>query len=84
MKSYWRDIAAPIIRRVIAEVGTENTKKLQKALNDAYPFSEKKLHPYKIWRDEINRQLRGDQWRNIKKKQPLSPGQLLLMDASND
>lgn len=34
MKSYWRDMAAPIIRRVIAEVGTENTNKLRKALND--------------------------------------------------
>lgn len=83
-KRYWRDIAAPIIRQVIAEVGTEDTKKLKKALIHAYPFYEKKLHPYRIWRDEVKRQLRGDQSRNIKKKQPVSPGQLLLMDVLND
>jgi hypothetical protein len=84
MKSYWRNMAAPIIRQVMAEVGTEDTKKLRRALNHAYPFHEKKLHPYRIWCDEVKRQLRGDQPRNIKKKQPVSPGQLLLMDASDD
>lgn len=83
-KSHWRNIAAPIIRQVIAEVGTEDTQKLRRALNDAYPFGERKLHPYKIWRDEVNRQLRGDQSQNIKKKQPVSPGQLSLMDDLND
>lgn len=24
---------------------------------DAYPFGERRMHPYRIWRDEIRRQL---------------------------
>lgn len=55
--SYWRGIAAPIISQVIKKVGTKDQAKLKKALSDAYPFYEKRLHPYKVWRDEIKRQL---------------------------
>lgn len=55
--SSWRDRAAPIIRGVILEVGREDEKKLRKALFDAYPFGERKYTPYKIWLDEIKRQV---------------------------
>ncbi len=53
----WRDRAKPIIRDVIHEVGRKDMKKLRAALRDAYPFGERALHPYKIWCDEIKRQL---------------------------
>jgi len=53
-ESSWRDIAAPIIRQVLA-LGLE-TKAQRKALHAAYPFGERKYHPYKIWLDEISRQ----------------------------
>ena len=53
----WRDHASPIISRVIYEVGRGDMKKLRKALRDAYPFGERKYHPYKIWCDEVRRQL---------------------------
>lgn len=55
--SSWRDRAAPIIRKVILDVGREDEKKLRKALHDAYPFGERDYTPYKIWLDEIKRQV---------------------------
>lgn len=55
--SSWRDVAAPIIRRVILEVGRDDEKKLRKALREAYPFGERAYTPYKIWLDEIKRQV---------------------------
>jgi len=53
----WRTIAAPIIALVIREVGVDDTKALRKALRDAYPFGEREMWPYKVWLDEIHRQL---------------------------
>jgi hypothetical protein len=55
--SLWRDNASQIIRSVILEVGRKDEKKLRKALSDAYPFGERKYTPYKIWLDEIKRQV---------------------------
>jgi len=55
--SYWRAIAKPIIARVIREVGTDDRAALKAALLEAYPFGPMEHHPYKIWRDEIKRQL---------------------------
>jgi len=57
MNSTWRDIAAPIIAEVIAEFGIENPKTVRKQLLGRYPFGEREYWPYKIWCDEINRQL---------------------------
>ena len=53
----WRDYAKPIINRVIREVGTDDKKKLRKALRDAYPFGERRYYPYKVWLDGIKIQL---------------------------
>jgi hypothetical protein len=53
-ESRWRDVAAPIIRRILAM--DLDPKAQRKALHDAYPFGERKYHPYKIWLDEIARQ----------------------------
>ena len=53
----WRQYSAPIIKRVIEQCGTEDMKLLRKKLHEAYPFGERKYHPYKIWCDEIRRQL---------------------------
>lgn len=57
MASYWRMKACPIIEAVIKEHGKEDTPALRKALVAAHPFGERSHHPYKIWCDEINRQL---------------------------
>lgn len=52
----WRGISAGIIFDVIREVGFDDERALNKALRDAYPFGQRKYHPYKIWLDEIRRQ----------------------------
>lgn len=53
----WREKSAEVIRRVIDENKGVDEKTLRKALHDAYPFHERKYHPYKIWLDEIKVQL---------------------------
>lgn len=53
----WRDRARPIIAAVINEVGCDDMKRLRKAISDAYPFGFREMHPYKIWCDEVRRQL---------------------------
>ncbi len=55
-KSSWRRHSAPIITRIVAEFPEGPDRKV--ALHDAYPFGERKYHPYKIWLDEIARQER--------------------------
>lgn len=54
--SYWRDKAKPIIREVLTETAGKTEPEIKKALHDAYPFGERRYHPYKIWLDEIKRQ----------------------------
>lgn len=53
----WRDHAKPIIYKTIIENEGKPTKEIKKALRDAYPFGERKYHPYKIWCDEVRKQL---------------------------
>lgn len=55
--SRWRAIAQDVIREVIAKVGREDEKALRKAIRDAYPFGARSNHPYKIWCDEVRRQI---------------------------
>jgi hypothetical protein len=78
--SYWRDMAIPIIRNVIATVGTSDDRALQRALREAYPWGEKRMHPYKVWRHEVRRQLAGEQHPR-RTPNPVSPGQLLIFDS---
>ncbi len=53
----WRARMAPIIARAIAEVGRADPKALRRALRDAYPAGERRYWPYKVWCDEVRRQL---------------------------
>ena len=76
--SYWRKQAAPIIRQVIEEVGREDMRALRKALAEAYPWYEKRGHPYKIWLNEIRRQLEGRQHNRPPRPDPVAPGQTTL------
>lgn len=57
MSRTWREIAAPIITEVIERVGREDAGRLKRELFEAYPFGERKRHPYKIWLDEIKKQV---------------------------
>lgn len=52
----WRESAAPIIERVLIETAGKSESDIKLALYDAYPFGQRRYHPYKIWLDEIRRQ----------------------------
>lgn len=56
MRRTWRDIAAPIIAKVLKETKGKDEKEIKKALFEAYPFGMREYHPYKVWLDEIKRQ----------------------------
>lgn len=53
----WRDMATPRIAAVIAKVGRADDKALRDALRSAYPFGARQHWPYKVWCDEVQRQL---------------------------
>lgn len=49
----WRENARPIIAKVLADNKDETEKVIRKALQNAYPYGQRAMHPYKIWCDEI-------------------------------
>lgn len=51
--SRWRNIAAPIIAKVLCDTRGQDEKTIRRALRDAYPFYDRRYHPYKIWCDEV-------------------------------
>jgi hypothetical protein len=53
----WREIASPIIRKVIADTKSDELHLLKARLREAYPFGEYAMYPLTVWRDEIKRQL---------------------------
>lgn len=53
----WRDIARPIIAKVIKDNPGLDDKDMKKKISEEYPFGERAMHPYKIWLDEIKVQL---------------------------
>ena len=78
MTATWRTRSAPIIARVIAEVGTDDMKALRKALREAYPFRERKYWPYKVWCDEVKRQIQKRLSREVTPP-PSPPGPLEIL-----
>lgn len=80
--STWRNAAAPIIARVIEQVGTDDMPALRRALRDAYPWGERRMHPYRIWCDEIRRQLAGPSLVGHRRPEPVAPGQGDLFGAA--
>lgn len=64
LQSHWRAEAAEVISEVLDQCDwstPENEKATRARLREAYPFGERKYHPYKIWLDEIARQM-GKKW----------------------
>lgn len=57
MRKTWRQHCAPIIASVIAENKGLNNKELRAKIREAYPYGERAMHPYKIWCDEVKKQL---------------------------
>jgi hypothetical protein len=67
MERTWRQIAAPIITKVLKDNKGKSEGEIKRALFDAYPFGMRKHHPYKIWLDEIKVQ------RGLKKSKIIKP-----------
>lgn len=57
VKSWWREHAAPIITQIIKDNPDKSEKEVRKLISAAYPFGERAYHPYKIWCDEVARQM---------------------------
>ncbi len=57
MSNTWRAQAALVIHPIIAATGTNDMPLLKRRLFEAYPFGQRKYYPYKIWCEEIRRQL---------------------------
>jgi len=53
----WREHCRPIIAKVLADNKDKSEKEIRKELRNAYPYGERAMHPYKIWCDEIKRQI---------------------------
>ena len=83
MRDSWRDRARPIIAAVIDRVGKGDLKKLKAALREAYPFGLRQYMPYKVWLDEIRRQIKG---RRPFEREPVKPadGQKVLFTQGDE
>lgn len=53
----WRTTAAAVISKCIQEHPDAYESDLRKIISAAYPFGERKYHPYKIWLSEVKHQL---------------------------
>lgn len=51
--SHWRTHARKVIQQVLAENKGKTEKEISKAISEAYPFGQRRYHPYKIWLDEV-------------------------------
>lgn len=76
MSNSWRDRARPIIAAVLAENQGADEKTIRKALREAYPWGERKYHPYKIWCSEVKNQLKGKKFRKKNNVAPKEQGKL--------
>lgn len=51
--------ARVIVTAVVRDVGVKDPVALRRALQDAYPFGERRAWPYKAWLAEIQKQIGG-------------------------
>lgn len=65
----WRDEAAPIIYKVLQETKGKSDKEIRAALKVAYPFGERRYHPYKVWLSEIAKQRKNKRTVAVVKEQ---------------
>lgn len=77
MSASWRELAAPIIAKVLVETQGQDEKAVRLALREAYPFGQRAMHPYRVWCSEVARQ------RGIVKMTTLQRRQLAQIEAMN-
>jgi hypothetical protein len=63
---------------VLAETAGKPEAEIRKALFDAYPYGERRYHPYKIWLSEIQIQ-RGKRKYATRLPLPPDPNQMELL-----
>jgi uncharacterized protein (TIGR02996 family) len=59
-QSRWRIVSDMTIRFALAEMPADkrwDEKEQRKAVSAAFPFGERRFHPYKIWLSEVKRRL---------------------------
>ena len=57
MESQWRTESRKVILSIMAAIGTKDMVLLKREISKAYPFGDRKYFPYKIWCDEVRKQL---------------------------
>lgn len=55
--SRWRRASRIVIEKVMKENPDASKEELRKLLSAAYPFGQRKHHPYKMWLDECRKVL---------------------------
>lgn len=53
--STWREKARATIREVMRANPDVGGNELRKLLRENYPFGERRMHPYKVWLDEVRK-----------------------------
>jgi len=58
MNSRWARIARRIIGETLARLPADaSERERRRALSEAYPFGERRYHPYRVWCREVRRAL---------------------------
>lgn len=56
-QGYWRYRSREVISTIIQANDGKPEAEMRKLISLAYPFGERRNHPYKIWLDEVKRQM---------------------------
>lgn len=82
MSKTWRDHARPIIAKGIEDGRSRGLdgRKLRAFVNERYPFGPREYHPYRIWCNELTRQLKGKSFPAEPKAPEPLPGQMSFLE----
>ncbi len=82
-ESHWRRQAREVIKKVLDDTKGADSAAIRKAISEAYPFGERRYHPYKIWLDEVKiqtgKKVRHPYRQPIRKPKPADPNQGILL-----
>ncbi len=86
-ESRWRLAARKAIQKAIAENAGKSEKEIRKAISEAYPFVERRYHPYKIWLDEVQvqtgKKVKHPYRQPLRKPMPADPNQTVMEWVTN-
>ena len=86
-ESHWRTRARKVIQAVIKDNAGKSEKDILAAIRKAYPFVERKYHPYKIWLDEVKvqtgKKVKHPYRQPLRKPTPPDPNQTVMEWVTN-